>query len=45
MKKIEGKQGHVLQTDVGVNMILYLIFTEEIYVCHCLSVWLDGLGH
>ena len=41
MKKIEGKQGHVLQTDVRVNVILYLFFHGGI-ICLSLFVCMAG---
>ena len=45
MKKIEEKQGHVLQTDVRVNVILYLIFQGGNICLSLFVLWLDGLGH
>ena len=42
VKKIEGKQGHVLQTNVRVNVILYLMFSRRKYmfVTVCLYGWM-----
>ena len=42
MKKMEGKQGNVLQTNVRVNVILYVIFSRSKYmfVTVCLYGWM-----